>query len=120
MIIPATSRTPEVTFTAEGCTIKGECYPEDISEFSAPIIKHLDNDLTESNPYSVEIELYYFNSSSAKFFFDLFESLDESAAVNKQLKVIWKYREEDDTMLDAGEEFQEDLKNLKFSLEALV
>lgn len=41
MIIPAESRTPEVGFSAQACTIKGECYPEDISEFSAPIMEQL-------------------------------------------------------------------------------
>ena len=73
----------------------------------------------EADAYKVGIELYYFNSSSAKFFFDFFDFLDESAAGNKEISVIWRYREDDDTMQDAGEEFQEDLGNLIFKLEQL-
>ena len=41
MIIPATSRTPEVAFSEQQCSIKGECYPEDISEFSIPIMENI-------------------------------------------------------------------------------
>ncbi len=119
MIIPAESRTPEVGFSTKACTIKGECYPEDISEFSAPIMEQLDSDVAATDSYQVDIELYYFNSSSAKFLFDLFEFLDQSAANNKQIGVTWRYRADDDTMQDAGEEFREDLKNLGFKLEKI-
>jgi hypothetical protein len=117
MIIPAASRTPEVVFTAQRCTVKGECYPEDISEFSAPIMDQLSTDLAATDAYQVDIELYYFNSSSAKFLFDLFEFLDQSAAEGKQIAVIWRYRADDDTMQDAGEEFREDLEHLVFKLQ---
>ena len=119
MIIPATSRTPEVAFSEQQCSIKGECYPEDISEFSIPIMENIKLGVGEADAYKAEIELYYFNSSSAKFFFDFFDFLDESAAGNKEISVIWRYRDDDDTMQDAGEEFQEDLGNLIFKLEQL-
>ena len=69
MKIPATSRTPAVEFLPGLCTIKGECYPEDITEFSTPVIGHLKEGISTSEEYKVEIELYYFNSSSAKFFY---------------------------------------------------
>ena len=119
MIIPAESRTPEVVFAAQSCTVKGECYPEDISEFSAPIMEQLSADLATADAYHVDIGLYYFNSSSAKFLFDLFEFLDQSAGANKQIAVTWRYRADDDTMQDAGEEFREDLDNLVFKLEQI-
>lgn len=118
MNIPSTTRTPEVNFTPEGCSIKGECYPEDITEFSAPVMIQLEKDVADSSEYLVELELYYFNSSSAKFFYDFFEFLDESAATGIQIKVIWRYREDDDTMEEAGEEFEEDLEHVTFSLES--
>jgi hypothetical protein len=49
--------------------------------------------------------------------FDLFEFLDHCAADNKQISVIWRYRGDDDTMQDAGDEFSEDMENLVFKLE---
>lgn len=119
MEIPATSRTPEVLFSPGSCSIKGECYPEDITEFSAPIMDHLRVGLEESDSYKVEIELYYFNSSSAKFFYDFFEFLDETASLGTEIQVIWRYQEEDDTMEEAGEEFEEDLEYVDFTLESI-
>ncbi len=119
MEIPATSRTPEVVFTKGACSIKGECYPEDITEFSAPVMDCLRAGLAESDSYKVEIELYYFNSSSAKFFYDFFEFLDKTAATSTLIQVIWRYQEEDDTMEEAGEEFEEDLEHVDFKLESI-
>ena len=119
MIIPAASRTPEVAFSEQTCSIVGECYPEDISEFSTPIMERLEADVAAADFYRVDVELYYFNSSSAKFLFDLFEFLDHCAADNKQISVIWRYRGDDDTMQDAGDEFSEDMENPVFKLEQI-
>ena len=119
MKIPATSRTPAVEFLPGLCTIKGECYPEDITEFSAPVIGHLKEGISSAEEYKVEIELYYFNSSSAKFFYDFFEFLDESASEGTKIEVVWRHREDDDTMEEAGEEFEEDLDHVNFTLESI-
>ena len=119
MEIPGTSRTPEVLFSSGLCSIKGECYPGDITEFSAPVMDHLRAELRASDSYRVEIELYYFNSSSAKFFYDFFEFLDETASNETAIQVIWRYQEEDDTMEEAGEEFEEDLEHVDFTLEPI-
>ena len=120
MQIPATSRTPEVVFEKGLCSIKGECYPEDITEFAAPVMDNLRDGLSESNNFKVEIELYYFNSSSAKFFYDFFEFLDDRAASENNIEVVWRYQEDDDTMQEAGEEFEEDLEHVKFFLETIT
>ncbi|MAJ80709.1 MAG: Fe-S oxidoreductase [Porticoccaceae bacterium] len=119
MKIPATSRTPEVDFSAGLCAIKGECYPEDITEFSSPVLSHLKEGISNAEEYKVVIELYYFNSSSAKFFYDFFEYLDDSACEGTKIVVVWRYREDDDTMEEAGEEFEEDLEHVNFILESI-
>ena len=67
-------------------------------------------------PFTVDLELFYFNSSSAKFFFDFFEFFEEKAAAGLAVKVNWNYREDDDTMLEAGEDFGEDLESCVFEL----
>ncbi len=113
-----TSRTPEVNIDSSSCSIKGECYPEDISEFSGPVMDALRENLSASKKFTVTIELYYFNSSSAKFLFDFFEYLDQSGD-DKEILVVWRYRPEDDAMEEAGLEFEEDMENVSFSLEAV-
>ena len=116
MEIPATSRTPEVLFSPGSCSIKGECYPEDITEFSAPIMDHLRVGLEESDSYKVEIELYYFNSSSAKFLFDFFDFLEGASEGGRKITINWRYRSDDDTMQEAGEDFEEDLSHCCYNL----
>lgn len=117
MIFEASQRTPRVELTPVSCLIRGECYPENISEWSEPILGALEeclgNDETE---FVVDIELYYFNSSSAKFLFDFFEYLEESAEGGKSVVINWRYRAEDETMQEAGEDFEEDISACSYNL----
>jgi hypothetical protein len=46
---------------------------------------------------------------------DFFDLLDEAADEEKHITVNWMYDEEDDSTLEAGEEFQEDLETLTFN-----
>jgi len=73
----------------------------------------------ENDAFKVVIELYYFNSSSAKFLFDFFEYLEETAEAGRNILVQWCYREEDDTMMEAGEDFQEDMEHCTYELVAI-
>ncbi len=113
-----TQRTPLVEMSNSHCLIVGECYPENISEWSQPVLAALEDcvgDGTQGS-FDVDIELYYFNSSSAKFLFDFFEFLDEKAAEGISIVIKWRYRVEDDTMQEAGEDFEEDIENCTYHL----
>ena len=117
MIFEAGPRTPLVELTTSSCLIRGECYPENISEWSEPVLKTLEESLSQDqSAFTVDIELYYFNSSSAKFLFDFFEFLEDSAEEGKKIRINWRYRAEDDTMLEAGEDFQEDITACEYNL----
>jgi len=117
MIFEAGQRTPQVELTPTSCLIRGECYPENISEWSDPVLKALEECLgNDESEFKVDIELYYFNSSSAKFLFDFFEFLEESAEGGKAITINWRYRAEDDTMQEAGEDFQEDMEACTYNM----
>tara|TARA_B100000035_G_scaffold121784_1_gene103530 strand:- start:1649 stop:2026 length:378 start_codon:yes stop_codon:yes gene_type:complete len=117
MIFEAGPRTPLVELTPSSCLIRGECYPENISEWSEPVLKTLEESLSQDqSAFTVDIELYYFNSSSAKFLFDFFEFLEESAEGGKAITINWRYRAEDDTMQEAGEDFEEDLTACTYNM----
>ena len=117
MIFEAGQRTPQVELTPTSCLIRGECYPENISEWSDPVLKAREESLgNDESDFKVDIELYYFNSSSAKFLFDFFEFLEESAEGGKAITVNWRYRAEDDTMQEAGEDFQEDMEACTYNM----
>lgn len=117
MIYEASQRTPLVELTPTSCLIRGECYPENISEWSEPVLNTLEECLSNDNSeFAVDIELYYFNSSSAKFLFDFFEFLEESAEGGKSITINWRYRAEDDTMQEAGEDFEEDVSACSYNM----
>ncbi|GAB6097513.1 DUF1987 domain-containing protein [Desulfatiferula olefinivorans] len=118
--IESTKFTPEITFDYSGrlLEIKGESYPENTSEFFNPVFKWLDDYLAEqkTEPTLVNIELYYFNSSSSKVLMNFFEVLDQAASKGGDITVNWVYEEEDEDSLEFGEEFAEDLNHVTFNL----
>ena len=120
MKLKATNRTPEVDITENTCLIAGECYPENIAEFASPIFSNLRTCLDKADAFEVRIHLFYFNSSSAKFLFDLFDLLDESAKGGKEILIRWLYRSDDDSMQEAGEDFLEDVEYALFELESVI
>lgn len=111
-----TQRTPLVEMNSTSCLITGECYPENISEWSEPVLASLAEQVEGSENFNVDIELYYFNSSSAKFLFDFFEFLDDQADAGVNVTINWRYRAEDDTMQEAGEDFEEDVEKCEYNL----
>jgi hypothetical protein len=122
--IAATTRTPAVTFdfTQHHLKIKGESYPEDVTEFYGPVSTALDNYLTKLGKGSCrfDFELIYLNSSSAKAVMMLMDKLEAAAKKGASVEVYWYYDKEDDTMQELGEEFGEDLENAKFHLEKMA
>ena len=116
MHLEATNRTPEVSISDSVLEMKGECYPEDITVFAEPILESLAEKLEACDSYSVSLELRYFNSSSAKFFFDFFEDLEETAAKGKSISIEWRYRSSDNSMKEAGEDFEEDMEDADYQL----
>jgi hypothetical protein len=119
MKIEATSRTPLIEINSGYCLIKGECYPEDISEISIPIMKEIEQELLSVEKFVLELELYYFNSSSAKLLFDIFDKVDEAAADGLDVQIKWNYRSGDDSMQEAGEDFEEDIENSTFKMQEI-
>jgi hypothetical protein len=122
--IPATARTPEVSFDfgENHLKLSGESYPEDVTEFYNPVFAALDMYLTKLGKGSCrfDFELIYLNSSSAKAIMMLMDKLDAAAANGASINVFWYYDKEDDTMQELGEEFGEDLASAKFHLEKMA
>jgi SiaC family regulatory phosphoprotein/Family of unknown function (DUF6272) len=116
--IPPTPRTPAVIFDfgQHHLKIKGESYPEDVTEFYGPVFTALDTYLANlgEGKCRFDFELIYLNSSSAKAIMMLMDKLDLAASKGATVEIYWHYDKEDDTMQELGEEFGEDLENAKF------
>ena len=89
----ATQRTPLIEINEATCRMVGECYPENIQEFSAPVMSTLRSVVPAAGSFTVDLELFYFNSSSAKFFFDFFEFFEE------KLRRVWRLKSIGTTVL---------------------
>ena len=117
LIISPSLTIPEIVLSLEDDTyyIKGTSRPEDVRAIYYPVIewiKDLSNRLlsgeinkyTKDNPLRFQVDLIYFNSSSAKFLYDIFCELKRIPQKGIPIKVEWYYEEEDIDMLDAGKD----------------
>jgi hypothetical protein len=120
LIIEETKYTPSIKLDATKGTIEliGKSYPENTFEFYKPMMEWVENyfDGNEAEKTVVNLEIIYFNSSSSKLFFDFFDLLEEAHNNGKSVEVNWIYDKENESALEAGEDFKEDFENLKFNL----
>ncbi|MBF0289986.1 MAG: DUF1987 domain-containing protein [SAR324 cluster bacterium] len=118
--IEATKHTPEICFDPEKNihTFQGQSYPENTAEIYNPVFSWLKEYFAQLGNQEVifNIEIIYFNSSSSKVLMDFFDMLEEESVKGKNIIVNWIYDEENESALEYGEEFQEDLESLKFNL----
>ncbi len=106
LTIEGSAKTPTVEFKVEGTMlIKGRSIPENSIEFYKPIIDWI-GEYGNSPQASTEvnIQLEYFNTSSSKCILDVFKKLETLAST--EIKVNWYYEEDDEDMLEAGEDYQ--------------
>ena len=120
--IAATGRTPHVHFDfASGILLmRGESYPDDVATFFGPIFAALRAFLAEpgDTPIRFDMELVYFNSSSAKALMNIFQMLETVAEGGRRVAIDWYYEPDDDSMMELGEDFSEDLKAVAFTMKA--
>ena len=103
-------KTPTVSFDAGSgvLELKGRSIPENSIEFYKPLFDWIDN--YGNNPQAqtkVNIVLEYFNTSSSMCILDLFKKLENlNKGGNTNVEVYWHYEEDDEDMLEAGEDYQ--------------
>lgn len=116
--IAATERSPAVTLDAGSgrLAISGESYPEDAAAFYGPVLEALRAALVEKPALAVDIQLAYFNSSSAKALMNIFQMLEKAAQAGAGISINWHYHADDDTMQEFGEDFAEDFSAATFTL----
>lgn len=111
--IEGTSKTPTVLFDSEDgvMELKGRSIPENSIEFYKPIVECLDEYAgAPKDKTSVNIQLEYFNTSSSKCILDLFKKLEAIHKGGNEVVINWHYEEDDEDMLEAGEDYQAIIK----------
>ena len=121
LTIKATKYTPEISLDADSGIISmvGKSYPENTFDFYKPVMEWIESYFSNNAKEKsvINMEIIYFNSSSSKLFFDFFDLIEE-ASEEHSVEINWIYDEENESALEAGEDFKEDFEALTFNLVA--
>ncbi|PLX21453.1 MAG: nuclear pore complex subunit [Salinivirgaceae bacterium] len=111
--IEGTPKTPTVNFDGEKgkIEIKGRSIPENSIEFYKPLVDWLEEYMKSPTEMTeVDIQLEYFNTSSSKCILDVFKKLEAMYKGGNEVVINWHYEEDDEDMLEAGEDYQSIIK----------
>lgn len=111
----ATDLTPDIILAPEEnrFVISGKSAPEDVRSLYSPVIEWMEqfaaevrrgNNYSDNNPLLMKLDLEYFNSTSAKFLFDIFAHLRDLNKEGIPVDIEWHYDEEDIDLREAGED----------------
>jgi hypothetical protein len=113
--IQSTPTTPEIHFSPDENIffIRGTSSPEDVRAMYYPVIEWIKNfinaviegnlnNFTSDSPLKFQADFDYFNSSSAKFLFDIFSELKRLSQSGIPVVVEWFHDEEDIDLKEAG------------------
>jgi hypothetical protein len=108
--IEGTEDSPQIVLDKESniLEITGRSLPEDVNTFYEPMMSWIEEyakvplDVTVFN-----FKLTYFNTASSKIILDILTQFEEMIEEGHEVMVRWHYLEEDEDMMEAGEEYSE-------------
>jgi len=115
LIIESTANSPRIALDPESKNFEfsGESRPENVRKFYLPILEWLEaytaeqgklTDAERGFKLQCQFNFEYFNSTSAKYILDIFKSLNAINALGIGLEIKWLYEEDDEDMLEVGQE----------------
>ncbi|MEP4533691.1 MAG: DUF1987 domain-containing protein [Cyclobacteriaceae bacterium] len=121
LFIEPTRVTPLVSFDPEVSLleIKGRSSPENSILFYEKVLSVIDSFIeSDSEGLTANFSFEYFNTSSSKCLFDVFRRLAKLEESGKTLTINWFYEEDDEDMMEAGEDYA-DLLDLEINFEEI-
>jgi hypothetical protein len=121
LVIEGTKQTPHIDFNASTgvLSISGRSIPENTFEFFNPVLQWLDEYAGIAGDETViNVSLEYFNTSSSKYILEIFKRLKGVLNDGKDVLVKWYYEEDDEEMMETGEDY-EDVSGLPFEIIAI-
>ncbi len=120
LMIEKTQSTPYIYFNraTNELILKGESFPENSAKFYAPVLEWLKEYIStlENEKVMMQFEIIYFNSSTSKVFMTIFDMLQAEVEKGRNFSVLWLCDAENETAVECGEEFKEDLESLPFDI----
>ncbi len=88
--------------------ISGRSLPEDVNTFYEPMMSWIEEYAKDPLDTTVfNFKLTYFNTASSKIILDILTQFEEMIEEGHQVMVRWHYPEEDEDLMEAGEEYSE-------------
>lgn len=122
LTIASTKSTPSVILdSSKGIfEIGGNSLPENAIGFYQPVIDWFNAYIVNPNPDTELIfKMSYFNTASSKIIFELIKMQQAIIKAGKTITIHWHYHEEDEDMLEAGQDY-EDLSKVPFEFKMVV
>ncbi|WP_436516302.1 DUF1987 domain-containing protein [Ekhidna sp. To15] len=109
-----TRNTPAVLLDPNRGIFKlyGRSSPENSIQFYDPLKEVISNKISVDK-FDVRIKMEYFNTSSSKCIYDILKELKALENKGKEVIIRWYYEQDDEDMLEAGEDYS-DLLGLNF------
>lgn len=106
--LEATDETPKVILDPVNGVFEfsGKSLPEDVTQFYNPIMDWLEEYGESPNSESTFVfKMDYFNTASSKLILDILMKLEEIHEEHENITVEWHFRDDDEDMEEAGEEY---------------
>ncbi len=104
--IKGSQKTPSIELDESGLfKIGGRSIHEDPEKFYKPVVKWINEycETRKDRPTTVDVELEYFNSGSAKFILSILQTLTSRISPRENLTINWHYEDGDYDILERGE-----------------
>ncbi len=111
--IEPTMETPKVLLDKDNSIIEfsGNSLPEDVNSFFVPVLEWIDKYIESPNEKTeVNMRFDYYNTSSSKMILRILEKFRELHKKGYSVVINWHYMEDDEDMIEAGEDYAEHLK----------
>jgi len=114
-----TTSTPYILIDEEKNYMKfeGRSFHENVVDFFGDVNNWLDNYLAKDfGSFTFDFEMNYFNSSTSKLLHNMLTKMDKYVSDKKRVIINWITTEDNDIIIECGEDFQEDFSNLEFNM----
>ena len=111
LTLAGTTSSPTMRCTLAPLCIfmQGDSYPENAFELFNPLLQWAETALESSEePFLVELELIYLNTSSVRIMMDLFDTLEAAHQRGVAVAVNWYYDPRNERVVNLADEFRED------------
>jgi len=117
ILIEPSRVTPLIKFDPDEGVLemRGRSSPENAIQFYQKVIENLAQFAENGGEsFTANFAFEYFNTSSSKCLFDIFKRIANIKKSGRDIHINWFYEEDDEDMMEAGEDYS-DLLDLEFN-----